>query len=103
VEMSLHPHLEPAQEPQVACFPPFPPFCFVKLYFAPSVYQAFLVAQVVKNFLQCGRPGFDPWIEKIPWRRIWQPTPVFLPGEFHEQRSLAGYSPWGHIELDMNE
>ena len=49
VEMSLHPHLEPAQEPQVACFPPFPPFCFVNLYFAPSVYQAFLVTQMVKN------------------------------------------------------
>ena len=38
---------------------------------------------------QCGRLGFDPWVEKIPWRRKWQPTPVILPGEFHEQRSLA--------------
>ena len=44
--------------------------------------------------LQCGRHGFDPWVRKIPWRRKWQPTPVFLPGEFHAQRSLAGYSPW---------
>ena len=44
--------------------------------------------------LQCGRPGFNPWVEKIPWRRKWQPTPVFLPGEFHKQRSLVGYSPW---------
>ena len=41
------------------------------------------------------RPGFDPCIEKIPWRRKWQPTPVFLPGESHGQSSLAGYSPWG--------
>ena len=43
------------------------------------------------------RPGFDPWVGKIPWRRKWQPTPVFLPGQakFHGQRSLAGYSPWG--------
>ena len=40
---------------------------------------------------------------KIPWRRKWQPTPVFLPGEFHGQRSLAGYSPWGHKELDTTE
>ena len=40
---------------------------------------------------------------KIPWRRAWQPTPVFLPGEFHGQRSLAGYSPWGHKESDMTE
>ena len=38
-------------------------------------------------------PEFNPWVKKIPWRREWQPTPVFLPGEFHEQRSLADYSP----------
>ena len=42
----------------------------------------------------CRRCGFDPWVGKIPWRRKWQPTPVFLPGKSHEQRSLAGYSPW---------
>ena len=42
------------------------------------------------------RCGFDPWVRKIPWRRAWQPTPVFLPGESHGQRSLAGYSPQGH-------
>ena len=40
-----------------------------------------------------GRPGFDPWGGKIPWRRKWQPTPVFLPGKSHGQRSLAGYRP----------
>ena len=40
---------------------------------------------------QCRRPGFDPWVGKIPWRRTWQPTPVFLPGESQGQRSLAGY------------
>ena len=39
------------------------------------------------------RPGFNPWVGKIPWRGTWQPTPVFLPGESHGQRSLAGYSP----------
>ena len=50
--------------------------------------------------LQCRRPGFDPWIGKIPCRRAWQPTPVLLPGESHGQRSLAGYSPWGHKEWD---
>ena len=47
-----------------------------------------------------GDPGFDPRIGKIPWRREWQPTPVFLPREFHGQRSLVGYSPWGHKESD---
>ena len=46
---------------------------------------------------------FDPWAVKIPWRRAWQPTPVFLPGESHGQRSLVGYSPRGCKELDMIE
>ena len=54
--------------------------------------------------LQCRRPGFDPWVGKVPWRREWQPTPVFLPRESHGQRSLAGYySPWGCKELDTTE
>ena len=44
-----------------------------------------------------------PWIGKIPWRREWQSTPVFLPGEFHGQRSLAGYSSWGCKESDTTE
>ena len=51
--------------------------------------------------LQCRRPGFNPWVRKISWRREWLPTPVFLPGESHGQRSLLGYSPWGHKESDM--
>ena len=45
--------------------------------------------------LQCGRPGFDPWVRKIPWRKKWQPTPVFLPGKSYVWRSLVCYSPWG--------
>ena len=45
----------------------------------------------------------DGSVRKIPWRRKWQPTPVFLPGEFHGQKSLAGYSSWSHKELDMTE
>ena len=45
---------------------------------------------------QCRRCGFDLWVGKIPWRRKQQPTPVFLPGEFHGQRSLVGYSSWSH-------
>ena len=51
---------------------------------------------------QCRRYRFDPWVGKIPWKRKWQPTPVFLPGEFHEQRSLADYSPWGCKEVEMD-
>ena len=46
---------------------------------------------------------FDPWVGKIPWRREWLPTPVFLPGGFHGQNSLAGYSPQGQKELDSTE
>ena len=53
--------------------------------------------------LQCRTPGSDPWVENIPWRRKWLPTSVFLPGEFHGQRKLVSYSPWGHKELDMPE
>ena len=44
--------------------------------------------------LQCGRPGSNPWVGKIPWRRAWLPTPVFLTRESHGQRGLAHYSPW---------
>ena len=58
--------------------------------------RASLVAQWLRICLQCRRSRFDPWVGKIPWRRKWQPTPVFLPGEAHGQRRLAGYSTWGH-------
>ena len=49
------------------------------------------------------RCGFNPWVRKVPWRRAWQPIPVFLPRESHGQRSLAGYSLWGFKELDMTK
>ena len=58
---------------------------------------------MVKNPLQFRRPGFDPWVGKIPGRRGWLLTPVFLLGELHGQRSLTGHSPWGRKELDMTE
>ena len=62
-----------------------------------------LVAQTHCICPQCGRPGFDPWVGKIPWRRKWQPTPVLLPRKFHGWRSLVGYSPWGRKELDTTK
>ena len=65
--------------------------------------MASLVAQRVKRLPECGRPGFDPWVRKIPWKRKWQPTPVLLPGKSHGLRSLVGYSPWGLKELDTTE
>ena len=48
-----------------------------------------------KPACQSGRRKFDPWVRKNPWRRKWQPTPVFLPGKSHRESSLEGYSPWG--------
>ena len=54
------------------------------------------VAQQLRIRLQCRRHRFNPWVRKSSCRGKWQPTPVFLPGEAHGQRSLAGYSPWAH-------
>ena len=62
------------------------------------VIVGFPVAQLVKNPPQCGRPGFDAWVGKIPWRRERLPTPVFWPREF-----CGLYSPWDCKELDMTE
>ena len=49
------------------------------------------------------RLGFDPWVGKVPLKRKWQPTLVFLPGKFHGQRSLVGYGPWGCKEWDTTQ
>ena len=64
-------------------------------------------AQCVEGFfsdsvLQCRRCGFDLWVWKISWMK-WLPTPVFLPGKTHGQRSLVGYSPWGHKKSDTTK
>ena len=63
-------------------------------------------SSVVKNppeCRRCRRHKFSPWVGKILWRRVWQPTPVFLPGKSHEQRNLAGCDPWDHKELDTTK
>ena len=52
---------------------------------------------------QCRKQRSDSWVGRILLRRKWQPTPVFFPGKSHEQRSLVGYSPWGHKESDTTE
>ena len=84
---------------------------------AKRMWKQLIAASVVKNGLprwcsikdsacqcrRCKRTGFSPWVRKIPWRRKWQPTPVFLPEKFHGQRSLLGYSPWGHKQSDKTE
>ena len=59
---------------------------------------------VVNNLpavLETKKTTFDPWVRMIPWRKKWQPTPVFLPEKSLGQRSLADYSPWGQKESDM--
>ena len=71
--------------------------------FSKQSSQASLVAQMVNNLPATRRPGLDPWVRKIPWRREWQPNPVFWHGQFHGQSSLAGYCPWGHKELGTTE
>ena len=69
--------------------------------------KGFPVSSVVKNLPSSieadDRCRFNPWARKIPWRRKWQPTPVFLPGKFHGQRNLADYSPWCPKESDTTE
>ena len=60
-------------------------------------------AQTVRIGLWCRRPELDLWIRTVPWRRLWPPTPVSLPGEPHGQRSLEGCSPRGHKESDATE
>ena len=57
----------------------------------------------VDNRYSLNEFGFSPWVSKSPWRRKWQPTEVFLPEKSHEQRGLAGYSPWGCKESDTTE
>ena len=61
------------------------------------------MAQTIKNLLSMKETQFDPWVRKIPWRKEWLPTPVFLLGEFLGQRSLVGYSPQGHKQSDMTK
>ena len=61
------------------------------------------LSHMVKNLPAVWETGFNPWVGKIPWSRKWQHTLVFLPGKFHGQKSLAGYSPWDHKESDVTE
>ena len=82
--------------------------CRQTLYYLSHKYRSSQVVLVVKNPpANAGGirdQGLDPWVRKIiPWRREWHPTPVFLPGESHGQRSLVGYSPQCHKESDVTE
>ena len=86
-------------------FSPLSPGCWVICWEVASVpgFPDGASGKEPASQCRCQRYGFDPWVWKIPWNRKWQPTPVFLPGESHRQRSLVGYSPWGGTELDTTE
>ena len=112
-------------------FPPsYRPFFFFSFYLHPVLVQVFQEADVKMGLKEhqffwelyllgrgcfpgssdgkasaykCGRPGFNPLVGKIPWRRKWQSTPVFLPGKSHGLRILVGYSLWGRKESDTTE
>ena len=69
-----------------------------------SLKKGFPYGSDVKRIcLRYSRPGFNCWVRKLPWRREWLSSLIFLPGLFHGQRSLAGYSPWGHKESNTTE
>ena len=73
------------------------PIAFQSFYvFLHSWHYSSQVAQWLRVRLPSRRHRFNPWVGTIPWRRKWQPTPVFLPGKSHGQRSLTDHSPWGH-------
>ena len=84
---------------------------YIIIYILYGIYNTYIIIYILhglpkwlsgkESACQCRsrrRFGFNPWVGKMPWRRKWQPTPVFLLGESHGQRSLVGYSPWGHKE-----
>ena len=72
-------------------------------YVEKKMIYTSLVAQTVKNLPAMRVSRVQSWVGKIPWKREWQLTPVLLSGEFHGQRSLLDYSPWGPKELDTTE
>ena len=78
-------------------------FMFLKMYTFYGLPRWPSVKNLPTSTGRLKRPGFNPWIKKISWRRAWQPTPVFLPREPDGQRSLAGFSPQGHTESDITE
>ena len=84
------PCLEDLPDPGIEPVSPTPP-ALAGGFFTSKPPGTSLVAQTVKRLLQFGKPGFDPWVEKKPWTRKWQPTPVLLPGKSYGWRSLVGY------------
>ena len=81
-------------------------FLYILFIYHIFLYWASLVAQQLRICLQCRshrRPGFDPWVGKIPWRRAWQLTPVFFPGESPWTEASGGLQSMDHIKSDTTE
>ena len=78
-------------------------YTYVYTYTTLRYVWSFLVAQIVKNLPAMQETRVDPLVGKIPWRRQWQSSPIFLPGEFHGQRSWVGYSRRGCKDSDVTE
>ena len=75
---------------------------FFTVWATREAWWASQLALVVKNLpTNAADARFDPWVRKMPWNRKWQPAQIFLPGKFHGQRSLAGYSPWSWRKSDI--
>ena len=105
-ELQIPPGVLPSQSPAVAALVPFK--CLP--WFKQVHYNCWGFPggsgkriKIVKNLPAVQETQVQLLVRKIPWRRKWQPTPVFLPGESHGQRSLVGYSPWNHKESDKTE
>ena len=94
----MHSHDDYPSGPDLS--PKVPDICFIAFIWYLRLLRWFSGKE---STYQYKRHGFDPWVKKIPWRRKLQPTPVLLPGKSHRQRSLEGYSPWGHKESDRTE
>ena len=74
-------------------------YCVQLNHYISHILCANYLAQMVKNRLAMQEKGLDPWVRKIPWKKEWQPTPVFLPGKSHGQRGLVDYCPWGRKRI----
>ena len=78
-------------------------YAYTYIYVCILIYMYIYTHSSKESACQCRTPEFDPWVGKIPQRRKWQPTPVFLPGKSHGQRSFfAGYSPRDHKRVRHN-
>ena len=80
--------------------PSFQSLVFLKFLLLALFFFFFMRVLLTPSLLQFSIIIFDPCVGKIPWRRKWQPSPVFLPGAFYGQRSLVGYRPWGRKSVD---